>query len=60
MMIAAPFLAFLPFILAVYLSSDSNSLDESTGLGALSWLTIFTIPLGIGVFIAGVVIALMD
>ena len=57
-MLAAPVFAFSPILIAIVLSPFIDSFNESEGIGALPWLTFFTAPIGLVVFVVGIVLAL--
>ena len=57
-MVAAPVFAFSPILMAIVLSPFIDSFNESEGIGALPWLTFFTAPIGLVVFVVGIVLAL--
>ena len=57
-MVAAPVFAISPFLLALVLLPFVGGSNESEGVGALPWLVFLTAPIGVIVFVVGIVVAI--
>lgn len=58
-MLAAPVVGLAPLIIWVLASLLSGGFqDETTTVGTIPWLMIFTMPAGFVVFVVGLVLAL--
>jgi hypothetical protein len=58
-MLAAPVVGFSPLLIWLIASLLSGGYqNETTSVGAIPWLTFFTMPVGFLVFMVGLVLAL--